>query len=226
MPQHSSVSRTARALPLLAGVLLLLGPALARAENARLTRAVRIFREAREAVVNIHSERTINAPVPDEPWTFGPAQQRVNGMGTGIVLDPRGYILTNFHVVEDVSLLRVRLADGTTLPARVIARDPSEDLAVMKIDVKKPLPTIPFGTSADLMQGEPVIAIGNAYGYEHTLSEGIISALNRDVTLNKDLSYKALIQTNASINPGNSGGPMLNAYGELIGVNVAIRAGA
>src|SRR5690606_4946740 len=135
-------------------------------------------------------------------------------------------IITNHHVVEDVNLLRVRLCDGTSHPARVIARAPSEDLALLKIDVDRQLPTIPVGTSRDLMHGEPVIAIGNAYGYSHTLSTGIISALNRDVTLNEEVSYKSLIQIDASINPGNSGGPLLNAYGELIGVNVAIRAGA
>src|SRR5262249_41999759 len=110
--------------------------------------------------------------------------------------------------------------------ARVIARDKTHDLAILKIDAPRPLPTIVFGTSSDLMVGETVIAIGNAYGYENTVSVGIISALHRDVVLNKDISYKSLIQTDASINPGNSGGPMLNVDGELVGVNVAIRAGA
>src|SRR5262249_20344843 len=90
----------------------------------------------------------------------------------------------------------------------------------------RPLPTIPLGTAADLEVGETVIAIGNAYGYEHTVTVGVVSALKRDVTLNKDVSYKALIQTDASINPGNSGGPLLNVQGDLVGVNVAIRAGA
>src|SRR5438309_2232235 len=100
------------------------------------------------------------------------------------------------------------------------------DLALLKIDVARPLPTMPLGTSSDLMVGETVIAIGNAYGYEHTVTVGVISALKRDVTLNKEISYKQLIQTDAAINPGNSGGPLLNVNGELIGVNVAIRAGA
>ena len=108
----------------------------------------------------------------------------------------------------------------------MVARDSEADLALLKIDVARPLPVIPFGTAADLMVGEPVIAIGNAYGYEHTVTTGIVSAIKRDVTLNKDVAYKALIQTDASINPGNSGGPLLNIRGELVGVNVAIRAGA
>src|SRR5207237_8533468 len=100
------------------------------------------------------------------------------------------------------------------------------DLALLKIDAPVPLPTMPLGTAVDLMVGETVIAIGNAYGYEHTVTLGIVSAIKRDVTLNKDMSYKSLIPTDASINPGNSGGPLLNIKGELIGVNVAIRAGA
>ena len=97
--------------------------------------------------------------------------------------------------MDDVQSLRVRLHDGTTLPARVIARDPEQDLAVIKVDPPKPLPVIPLGTSSDLMLGEPVIAIGNAFGYEHTVTTGIVSALKRDVTLNKEVSYKSLIQT-------------------------------
>src|SRR5207237_3440337 len=88
------------------------------------------------------------------------------------------------------------------------------------------LPTIPLGTASDLMIGETVFAVGNAYGYEHTVTTGIVSAIKRDVTLNKEMQYKALIQTDASINPGNSGGPLVNVHGELVGVNVAIRAGA
>src|SRR5256885_17237013 len=85
---------------------------------------------------------------------------------------------------------------------------------------------MPLGTAADLMVGETVIAIGNAYGYEHSVTVGVVSATGRDVTLNKEVSYRSLIQTDASINPGNSGGPLLNVHGELVGVNVAIRAGA
>src|SRR5262249_28304904 len=100
------------------------------------------------------------------------------------------------------------------------------DLALLKIDAGRSLPTIPLGTATDLMIGETVVAIGNAYGYEHTVSVGVVSAVKRDVSLNKDMSYKQLIQTDASINPGNSGGPLLNVQGELVGINVAIRAGA
>src|SRR5262249_21294759 len=126
----------------------------------------------------------------------------------------------------DVHLLRVRLSDGTSYNARILARDAETDLALLKIDAGRPLPTVPLGTATDLMVGETVIAIGNAFGYEHTVTVGVVSAVGRDVTITKEVSYKALIQTDASINPGNSGGPLLNVNGELVGVNVAIRAGA
>jgi serine protease Do len=180
----------------------------------------------KNAVVNIHSERTVKGPIAEDLFALAPSQNRINGMGTGIVIDERGYIVTNNHVVEDVSLIRVRLADHSTQTAVVLARDAENDLALLKIDARQPLPVMPLGTSSDIMVGETVIAVGNAYGYEHTVSVGVISAIHRDVNLNKDLSYRDLIQTDASINPGNSGGPLVNVNGELIGVNVAIRAGA
>jgi serine protease Do len=201
-------------------------PAVPPAANARRTPLVDLVERVRGAVVNIHSERTVQGPVSEDFLALAPSQHRVNGMGTGILIDPRGYIITNQHVVEDVSVIRVRLADGGNYNARVLARDAETDLALLKIETSKPLPVIPFGTAADLMVGESVVAIGNAYGYENTVTRGIVSAMKRDVTLNKDLSYKSLIQTDAAINPGNSGGPLLNINGDLIGVNVAIRAGA
>ena len=196
------------------------------ANSLRRTPIVDVIEKNKAAVVNIHSERTITRGNGDVNLEFMQTQQRVNGMGTGVVIDPRGYVVTNYHVVDDVQTLRVRLHDGTTLTARVVARDPAEDLAILKIDPAKPLQTVTLGTASDLLLGETVIAIGNAFGYEHTVTTGVVSALKRDVNLNKDVSYKSLIQTDASINPGNSGGPLFNINGELIGINVAIRAGA
>ncbi len=201
-------------------------PRISRDWSLRQTPIVEAIRRVRDCVVNIHSERTVMGPQAEELYSQMPAQNRVNGMGTGIIIDHRGYIVTNQHVVEDVSVIRVRLADGSVASARVLARDQESDLALLKVDVGRSLAVMPLGTASDLMIGEPVIAIGNAYGYEHTASNGIVSATGRDVTLNKEVSYKALIQTNAAINPGNSGGPLINIYGDLIGVNVAIRAGA
>jgi serine protease Do len=196
------------------------------AANLRRNPVVDVVERVRAAVVNIHSERTVLGPATAELFALTPSQNRINGMGTGVLIDPRGYIVTNQHVVEDVNVIRVRLGDGTTQTATVLARDHDSDLALLKIDVARPLPTVPLGTAQDVMVGETVIAIGNAYGYEHTVTVGVISAVKRDVTLNKEVSYKSLIQTDASINPGNSGGPLLNINGEMIGVNVAIRAGA
>jgi serine protease Do len=194
--------------------------------NSRRSPVVCVVQRVKAAVVNIHSERTVHGPVPVDFFSLAPSQNRVNGMGTGIIIDPRGYIVTNHHVIEDVSVIRIRLSDGNTQNAQVVARSPEMDLALLKIEPNQPLPIMPLGTAEDLMVGETVIAIGNAYGYEHTVSAGVVSAVKRDVSLNKEMSYKSLIQTDASINPGNSGGPLLNVNGDLIGVNVAIRAGA
>jgi serine protease Do len=128
--------------------------------------------------------------------------------------------------VEGVSNIQVSLSDSKNTTARLIAHDPKTDLAVIKIESKEPLSVIQLGTSCDLMKGEPVIAIGNAYGYEHTVTRGIISALHRNVQVSDEQKYNDLIQSDASINPGNSGGPLLNIDGQTIGINVAVRVGA
>ena len=147
-------------------------------------------------------------------------------MGTGVIIDSRGYIITNYHVVDGVREILVTLADGHRQTAKLFARDLETDLAVIKIDARTPLPEIPMGTSSDLMTGETVIAVGNAFGYEHTVTRGIVIALHRSVQVSDAQFYDDLIQTDASINPGNSGGPLLNIDGEMIGINVAVRAGA
>jgi serine protease Do len=147
-------------------------------------------------------------------------------MGTGTVVDERGYILTNYHVVSDVRRIEVTLDDGRGYIAELVAFEAASDLAIIKIPTIKPLTVIRIGTSSDLMEGESVIALGNAFGYEQTVTRGIISALGRDVQVSETQSYEDLIQTDASINPGNSGGPLLNIDGEMVGVNVAVRAGA
>jgi serine protease Do len=187
-----------------------------------MTPIVRAVQNARPSVVNIRGEKTIAASKTDP----SAASRRVNGMGTGVVIDPRGYIVTNYHVVEGVREIRVTLADKRRFMAKLIARDMETDLAIIKIDVDEKLPVITFGTSDDLMPGETVAAVGNAYGYEHTVTRGIISALHRGVPVNDAQFYNDLIQTDAAINPGNSGGPLLNIDGEMIGINVAVRAGA
>jgi serine protease Do len=175
-------------------------------------------------VVNIHGRKTVRPD--DEQFATANASRQVNGMGTGVVIDPRGYIVTNYHVVDGVGRIQVTTAVGKTLIAKLVAHDPRTDLAIIKVDASEPLPVIPIGTSCDLMPGEDVVAIGNAYGYEHTVTKGIISALHRPVQVNEDQKYTDLIQTDASINPGNSGGPLLNIEGDMIGLNVAVRVGA
>ncbi len=194
------------------------------ASELRETAIVRALKKAWPAVVSIRGEKTLTASVlPAEGVEAG---KRVNGMGTGIVIDSRGYILTNYHVVQGVREIHVSLADGSQYIAQRVARDPETDLAIIKIEPREPLTVITLGTSSDLMPGEPVVALGNAFGYSHTATRGIISALHRAVQVSDAQFYEDLIQTDASINPGNSGGPLLNIDGEMIGINVAVRAGA
>jgi serine protease Do len=147
-------------------------------------------------------------------------------MGSGIVIDPRGYVLTNYHVVDGVRKIGVTLHDGQAYTARVVGQDETCDLAIIKIEGAGDLPVIDIGTSSDLMLAEPVMAVGNPYGYEHTVTRGIVSQLRRTVQVTDTLVYEDLIQTDASINPGNSGGPLLNADGKCVGIVVAVRAGA
>lgn len=195
----------------------------AAGSDARETPHVRAVRRAQSAIVNIHSERTARER---DSIVEGTPGRKVNGMGTGIIIDERGFIVTNQHVIGGVDSLRVTLYDGSTFTAEAISYDVKHDLAIIKIDASRSLPVIPLGTSSDLRLGESVIAVGNAFGYEHTVTAGIISSLSRDVEVNEHQSYKNLLQTDASINPGNSGGPLLNLDGEVVGINVAIRAGA
>jgi len=193
----------------------------ATATEARRTAIVRAIEATRDSVVNIHGQKLVASG--DEA---GGEHRRVNGMGTGVVIDPRGYVVTNYHVVEGVRRIEVTLASGRTVSATLVSHDPRTDLAVIKVAHDAPLPVIAIGTSSDLMIGETVLALGNAFGYEHTVTRGIISALHRDVEVSRTQQYQDLIQTDASINPGNSGGPLLNINGEMIGINVAVRAGA
>jgi serine protease Do len=186
----------------------------------RMTPLVKAVQECRLSVVNLRGKKTI----VDE--TSATKTKQVNGMGTGVVIDKRGYILTNYHVVQGVKTIEVTTGDRQKTTARLLAHDPETDLAVLKIDVGKPLPVIAMGTSSDLMLAETVTAVGNAYGYEHTVTVGIISQLGRTVQVNDEQIYRNLIQTDAAINPGNSGGPLMNVYGEMIGINVAVRIGA
>jgi serine protease Do len=191
--------------------------------NIRETPLVRAIAHCSASVVNLRGRKTI----PNEsPSTSESAVKQVNGMGTGVVIDSRGYILTNYHVVQGVKKIEVTTSNRKKTTGRLMAHDPVTDLAILKIDTEEALPVIKIGTSTDLMLAETVAAVGNAYGYEHTVTVGIISQLGRTVQVNEEQVYRNLIQTDAPINPGNSGGPLLNLDGEMIGINVAVRIGA
>jgi len=143
-------------------------------------------------------------------------------LGSGVLIDKEGYIITNEHVVARASEIHVALSDKREFEARVIGADIKSDLAIIKIDSKQFLPFVSMGRSDDLMIGEQVLAIGNPFGLRHTVTTGIISALNRNIRAGKNKVYSDFIQVDASINPGNSGGPLLNINGSLIGINTAI----
>ena len=145
--------------------------------------------------------------------------QRQNGVGSGFIIDANGTILTNYHVVGEADKITVTLSDGKSLEAKVIGKDQKTDIAVIKIDAGRELPAVALGDSDRLEVGEWVIAIGNPFGLDHTITSGIVSAKGRQIGAGP---YDNFIQTDASINPGNSGGPLLNLRGEVVGINTAI----
>lgn len=145
------------------------------------------------------------------------------GAGSGSIVDPRGYILTNHHVIEDARKLEVTLANGKKYAAELIGSDPDTDVAVLKIDARKEkLAVIPMGTSEALKVGQKAIAIGNPFGLGQTLTTGVISSVGRTLRASNGILVEDIIQTDASINPGNSGGPLIDSSGKMIGINTAI----
>lgn len=193
-----------------------------------------LFKPALPAVVSITSSRVVKVPQSpffNDPFFqqfFGgqtprqPQEQRERGLGSGVIISPDGYILTNNHVVEKSTDIKVMLPDKRQFNGKVIGTDPKTDVAVVKIDTTG-LPTIPLGDSSKLQVGDYAFAIGNPFGVGETATMGIISATGRAGLSIED--YEDFIQTDAAINPGNSGGALLNARGELIGVNTAILSG-
>src|SRR5882724_7768018 len=176
---------------------------------------VRIYRQATAAVANILTKATeydfFMDPVP------------VEGAGSGFVIDPRGYILTNFHVVEGAQSIEVVLGDQSRYPAKFIGADQRNDVALVKIDPKgKNLAALPLGDSAAIQVGQKVLAIGNPFGFQSTLTTGVVSALGRTVQTSQSTFIDEAIQTDAAINRGNSGGPLINSHGQVIGINSAI----
>jgi len=152
-----------------------------------------------------------------------PAQERApnaSGSGSGVIIDPEGHIITNNHVIGDATEIEVRFSDKSKLIAYVVGKDPDTDLAILKVTADHPLPIARFGDSSDVRVGQWVLAVGNPFGLDRTVTLGVVSGIGRD---NINLSrYENFIQTDASINPGNSGGPLFNVRGEIIGINTAI----
>lgn len=177
---------------------------------------ISVYEKLNKGVVNITTE------VVAYNWFLEPVP-RAGSSGSGSIIDARGYILTNNHVVEKAYRVNITLANGETFEGEVIGSDPENDLAVIKFDPEDTsVVTIPFGSSSNLRVGQKVLAIGNPFAFERTLTTGIISGLGRPLRNDKGLVIRNLVQTDASINPGNSGGPLLNTSGELIGVNTMI----
>jgi len=176
--------------------------------------AAEVYEQLRPAVVEITG--TVSARSPFVP----PAE----GSGSGIIIDEQGLILTNYHVIAEADNLEVRFADGTTVSAQVVGRDPGNDLAVIRANVSdEELTPAPLGDSDAVQVGDPVLAIGNPFNLEGTLTQGIVSALGRTYAPEDGTRpIRNLIQTDAAVNPGNSGGPLLNCQGEVIGINTLL----
>jgi Do/DeqQ family serine protease len=213
----------------------------AAVDRLRESAVVKAVRKVSPAVVNISTAYEVRAranpfsgfgsPFFDEFFKdfFDPRferRQQSSSLGSGVIIDgERGLILTNAHVIQRSGTIKVVLQDEREYEARIVGADPDSDLAVLKIEPREKLPSIAMGNSDDLMIGETVIAIGNPFGFSHTVTTGVISALNRSIRT-EDRVFQDFIQIDASINPGNSGGPLLNINGELIGINTAIYAKA
>ncbi len=224
--------RTQRSrIPSAIALAVALAAAAAHAQDPflRRTATVSVVEKVGPAVVNITTEQQAQAPNPFFDLFFEPTMRRpAQSLGSGIVIDANGRVLTNEHVVHVVhgaEAITVTLADGRELAAKLIGADPNNDLAVLQLEQAKEVPWVPPGTSSGLFVGEPVIAIGNPFGLSNTVTTGVLSAVDRSLRT-QEKTYHGFLQTDASINPGNSGGPLLNAEGELIGINTAIYQGA
>jgi S1-C subfamily serine protease len=207
--------------------------------NKRRTPVVEAVEKALPAVVNIGTERIVRVVYRDAfyhlrslaqgglfPGEILPPplvrEQRRHSLGSGVIVDENGYILTNYHVIEQASVIRVALADGELHDAVLLAGDPLNDLALLKISAGRPLPAINFARDDDLLLGETAIALGNPFGFSHTVTVGVLSGVNREARYGENVVYRDILQTDAAVNYGSSGGPLVNLDGEMIGLNVQI----
>jgi S1-C subfamily serine protease len=196
------------------------------AESSRLSIG-QIYGQSAPGVVQITttSVRTVEPDPFLSPFGF-PEQQRQQALGSGFVIDKAGHIVTNYHVVEGAEAIEVSFSNRDSVKATVVGRDPSTDLAVLKVDVQaRALTPLHLGDSDRVRVGDSVVAIGNPLGFERSVTAGIVSALHRPLTAPNDFTIDDVIQTDAAINSGNSGGPLLGANGRVIGVNTAIATG-
>ena len=215
-------------------IIFLFGSVTWAENDNRRTPIVKAVERVGASVVNINTEEV--APAVRNPFRdsrnpffdhffkefFPSRDNNRRSLGSGVIIHPEGYILTNEHVVSKATIIKVTLIDKREFDARLVGADIKSDLAVIKIETNENLPHISLGRSDDLMIGETVIAIGNPFGLQHTVTTGIISALHRSIKGRENRVYRGFIQLDASINPGNSGGPLLNIEGSLIGINTAI----
>lgn len=220
-------------------LLVVVSVCVGKPENPRLTPVVLAVRAARDAVVNISTERIVQRPyilgdsILEQFFSSQPLvrTEKETSLGSGVVIDGQNHVLTNAHVILKASKISVKTVDGRVYPGKLVGCDVESDIAVIEVDAAKPLPHARIGTAKDLMIGETVIAIGNPYGYSHSVTTGVVSATGRDLEIegknqgSKERLYD-LIQTDAPINPGNSGGPLINILGEVIGINTAILGAA
>lgn len=187
----------------------------------------RVAERVQTGVVSVSTERVVATASPffSDPifrryFRVPQRQRRTQGLGSGVIVSSDGYVLTNNHVVEGADRIVIELTDGRALQARIVGTDDKSDVAVLKVDTDDPLPTVPIGDSDNLRVGQWVLAIGNPFGLQHTVTYGIVSAVGRgDVGI---VDVEDFIQTDAAINPGNSGGALVNLRGELVGINTAI----
>ena len=210
----------------LQGPQLKAAPAQSESEDPRRTPVVEVIERVKPAVVSISTN------VQRQATDFFSGRSLVfdtpGASGTGVMIYPDGFLITNDHVVSGATVIQVRFDpddDARVYEAQLVSRIAREDLALLKINGDRPFHTVRLCESEPIL-GEPVIAIGNAFGHSHTVSTGIVSGLHRGVATREGLRFDNLIQTDASINPGNSGGPLLNIHGELIGINSAMQGQA
>ncbi|RMF75352.1 MAG: PDZ domain-containing protein [Acidobacteria bacterium] len=240
MPRRTTV----RILLMLALGLAALGAGVSTAEAAaggvtperapRRNAVVMAVEQVGPAIVNISTEVRVRNPYYGlgDIWEwfrgFRPPGEKFveNALGSGVIVDPEGYVLTNDHVVAQADRIIVTLADGRQVEAQLVGSDRTSDLAVLRLDGDTRWPAVPMGRSDDLMIGETVIAIGNPFGLQNTVTVGVVSAVGRTLQSDRESgeAFSDFIQTDAAINPGNSGGALLNIRGELIGINTQIVA--